>query len=102
MDRLRPYLGGRDALQAYCDLLEHKWLLSEGAQRDVGMEMAFGSYVAEGAPAPEVRSSADGSEAPAPALDIDRALAAEPVSEVDQALSAEPALEVEATPVSDA
>ncbi len=53
--RLAPLIGqGRDPLQAYCDLLEHKWLLSEGAGRDVGIEAAFVSYVALGAPAPEV------------------------------------------------
>ena len=44
---------GRDPLQAYCDLLEHKWLLSEQAGRDVGLEAAFASYVDIGAPAPE-------------------------------------------------
>ena len=52
--RLAPSIGpGRDPLQAYCDLLEHKWLLSERAGRDVGLEAAFASYVDIGAPAPE-------------------------------------------------
>jgi tRNA A-37 threonylcarbamoyl transferase component Bud32 len=52
--RLALIIGpGRDALQAYCDLLEHKWLLSERAGRDVGLEAAFASYVDSGAPAPE-------------------------------------------------
>ena len=52
--RLAPAVGpGRDALQAYCDLLEHKWLLSEAAGRDVGLEAALASYLAIGAPAPE-------------------------------------------------
>lgn len=52
--RLVPVIGrGRDPLQAYCDLLEHKWLLSERAGRDVGLEPAFASYVDIGAPAPE-------------------------------------------------
>jgi hypothetical protein len=63
---LEPYLArlgsvigsGRDLLQAYCDLLEHKWLRSERAQRDLGLEAAFASYVAAGAPAPEVAESA--------------------------------------------
>jgi hypothetical protein len=45
---------GRDLVQAYCDLLEHKWLLSEQAGRDVGMEAAMDAYLALGAPAPEV------------------------------------------------
>jgi hypothetical protein len=39
-------------------VLEHKWLLSEQAGRDVGLEAAIESYVAEGAPAPE-RPDAD-------------------------------------------
>ena len=43
----------RDLVQAYCDVLEHKWLLSERAGRDVGLEAAIESYLAEGAPAPE-------------------------------------------------
>ena len=71
---LEPYLArlatvigpGRDPLQAYCDLLEHKWLLSEGAQRDIGLEAAYASYVAAGAPAPEVASGG-------PGLDLDTA-----------------------------
>jgi hypothetical protein len=45
--------GDRDPLQAYCDLLEHKWLLSERAGKDVGLEAAIASYLAVGAPAPE-------------------------------------------------
>jgi hypothetical protein len=44
----------RDVVQAYCDLLEHKWLLSERAGRDVGMAAAMDAYLALGAPAPEV------------------------------------------------
>ncbi len=43
----------RDLVQAYCDVLEHKWLLSERAGTDVGLDAAVISYVAEGAPAPE-------------------------------------------------
>jgi hypothetical protein len=43
----------RDLVQAYCDVLEHKWLLSEQAGADVGLDMAIESYLAEGAPAPE-------------------------------------------------
>ena len=43
----------RDLVQAYCDVLEHKWLLSELEHRDVGLRAAIESYVAEGAPAPE-------------------------------------------------
>ena len=43
----------RDVVQAYCDVLEHKWLLSEAAGRDVGLEAAIQSYLRLGAPAPE-------------------------------------------------
>jgi hypothetical protein len=43
----------RDLVQAYCDVLEHKWLLSERAGKDVGLGVAIEGYVAEGAPAPE-------------------------------------------------
>ncbi len=52
--RIRTAVGpDRDMVQAYCDVLEHKWLLSEQAGRDVGLERAVESYVAIGAPAPE-------------------------------------------------
>src|SRR6185369_5695320 len=48
----------RDLVQAYCDVLEHKWLLSEAAGRDVGLETALQSYLKLGAPAPEDPGSA--------------------------------------------
>ena len=51
---LRPAIGNRDPIQAYCDVLEHKWLLSERAGRDVGLKAAIDAYLAEGAPAPEL------------------------------------------------
>jgi hypothetical protein len=52
--RLEPAIGpGRDPLQAYCDVLEHKWILSESAERDVGLDAAIEAYIAFGAPAPE-------------------------------------------------
>ena len=52
--RLAAAIGpDRDPLQAYCDLLEHKWLLSERAEADVGLETALDSYLELGAPAPE-------------------------------------------------
>ena len=64
---LAPAIGpGRDPLQAYCDVLEEKWLLSEAAGRDVGLEAALDAYLSLGAPAPE-EPGADGSIA----LDID-------------------------------
>jgi hypothetical protein len=64
---LAPAIGpARDSLQAYCDVLEEKWLLSEAAGRDVGLEAALDAYLSLGAPAPE-EPGADGSIA----LDID-------------------------------
>ena len=51
---------GRDPVQAYCDVLEHKWLLSERAGRDVGLDAAIAAYLAEGAPAPEVPNASRG------------------------------------------
>ncbi|HET9853288.1 MAG TPA: DUF4032 domain-containing protein [Candidatus Limnocylindrales bacterium] len=57
--RLRPVIGDRDPIQAYCDVLEHKWLLSERAKRDVGLEAAIAAYLEEGAPAPEIAPSAE-------------------------------------------
>lgn len=63
--RLAPAIGPtRDALQAYCDLLEHKWLLSERRRRDVGLEAALEAYLVAGAPAPERGGTAE-------ALDVD-------------------------------
>jgi hypothetical protein len=46
-------IGDRDPIQAYCDVLEHKWILSESAGRDVGLDAAVQAYIAFGAPAPE-------------------------------------------------
>jgi Domain of unknown function (DUF4032)/Lipopolysaccharide kinase (Kdo/WaaP) family len=43
----------RDLVQAYCDVLEEKWLLSEQAGYDVGLAAAIDAYLAMGAPAPE-------------------------------------------------
>jgi tRNA A-37 threonylcarbamoyl transferase component Bud32 len=60
LERLAPIIGpARDPLQAYCDLLEHKWLLSERSRRDVGLGVAFQSYVEAGAPAPEARGAGE-------------------------------------------
>ena len=58
----------RDLVQAYCDVLEHKWLLSEQANRDVGLDAAIRSYLAEGAPAPERPAAGSG---PLDALDVE-------------------------------
>jgi hypothetical protein len=59
----------RDLIQAYCDVLEEKWYLSEQAGNDIGLATAIDAYLAKGAPAPEtVRAtgtgSADGEDLP--------------------------------------
>jgi hypothetical protein len=60
----------RDLVQAYCDVLEQKWYLSEVAGRDVGLERAIEAYIALGAPAPE--TPAEGPTSPSIALDLER------------------------------
>ncbi len=35
-----------DPVQAYCDVLETKWLLSERERRDVGLQAAIAAYLA--------------------------------------------------------
>jgi hypothetical protein len=51
---LIPAIGpGRDPLQAYSDVLETKWTLSEAAGRDIGLRPAIDAYLGLGAPAPE-------------------------------------------------
>jgi hypothetical protein len=59
--RLAPLsTGGGDAIQAYCDVLEQKWLLSERAGRDVGLDAAIEAYLAAGAPGPEISGAIGG------------------------------------------
>lgn len=54
LDLLRPAIGElRDPIQAYCDVLEEKWILSELAGHDVGLDAAVNAYLGLGAPAPE-------------------------------------------------
>ena len=54
----------RDLVQAYCDVLEEKWYLSEQRGSDAGLAAAIEAYVALGAPAPE-----SGRDGPAEGLD---------------------------------
>lgn len=62
LERLVPEIGSaRDALQAYCDVLEQKWLRSEQAGRDIGLGAAIETYLAAGAPAPETGAGPSGS-----------------------------------------
>ena len=66
---LAPAIGpGRDPLQAYCDVLEQKWILSELAGKDVGLAAAMDAYLGLGAPAPESDVASDDTGL---ALDID-------------------------------
>ena len=70
--RIAAFVGpDRDLVQAYCDVLEHKWLLSERSARDVGLEAAIESYVAEGAPAPEHPAGVSGADAVLEGLDVE-------------------------------
>ncbi len=67
LGQLAPAIGPqRDPLQAYCDVLETKWLLSEQAGRDVGLDAAVEHYLAQGAPAPEAVEPAPEAVEPAP------------------------------------
>lgn len=44
--RLQPLAGGTsDTPELYCQVLEHKWYLSEQAQRDVGLEVTIEDYL---------------------------------------------------------
>jgi len=70
---LTPTIGpARDPLQAYCDVLEQKWLLSEVTGKDVGLETARVAYLALGAPAPE-----DATSDSTTVLDVDLSIGSE-------------------------
>jgi Domain of unknown function (DUF4032)/Lipopolysaccharide kinase (Kdo/WaaP) family len=61
----------RDLVQAYCDVLEEKWLLSEQAGWDVGLNAAVEAYLALGAPAPETGARPDDPTAILDAVEVD-------------------------------
>ncbi|MFH0883224.1 MAG: DUF4032 domain-containing protein [bacterium] len=42
---LKEALSGRSDIDLYCELLDHKWFLSERAQRNVGHQVALEDYV---------------------------------------------------------
>jgi hypothetical protein len=65
---------GRDLVQAYCDVLEQKWYLSEAAGFDAGLELAIEAYIYLGAPAPETPAA---ESEPSVALDLERIAAAD-------------------------
>lgn len=50
MDRLRQTEGVLDPLQAFCDILHHRYLASQQAGTDIGTNQAFASWVKEGRP----------------------------------------------------
>ena len=61
----------RDLVQAYCDVLEEKWYLSEQEGRDVGLGTAIDAYLALGAPAPETVSRGTDVTDALDAIDVD-------------------------------
>ncbi|QRK10767.1 DUF4032 domain-containing protein [Archangium violaceum] len=79
VNRLHKELGpAADEAEIYCQVLEHKWFLSERAKRDVGLEVAVKGYVAlrreqpalallRSANAPLVTVEAEAASEPAPA-----------------------------------
>jgi hypothetical protein len=50
LSRLRKLEGVVDPIQAYCDLLHHRYVMSRGAGRDVGTEAALSDWIARGRP----------------------------------------------------
>ncbi len=52
IEQLRPLIDGpskprhsTDAIELYCQVLEHKWYLSERAQHDVGHQVAVQDFI---------------------------------------------------------
>ena len=50
LERLRAADGVADPIQAYCDLLHHRYVMSQGAGTDVGNDAAYEDWVARGRP----------------------------------------------------
>lgn len=50
VERLRQLPGVVDPVQGYCDLLVHRYVMSEGFGRDVGMDAAWDDWTARGRP----------------------------------------------------
>jgi hypothetical protein len=47
-ERLAPLVQGEaDATELYCQVLEHKWFLSERAKKDIGLPKALSDYLAK-------------------------------------------------------
>ena len=50
VEKLAPLVArGGDAAELYCQVLEHKWFLSEREKHDVGLDRAITDYLAHGA-----------------------------------------------------
>jgi hypothetical protein len=45
LQKLQPVRGATEFSELYCQVLEHKWFLSERAKKDVGLERAIEDYV---------------------------------------------------------
>ena len=54
MEQLRKTDGVLDPLQAFCDVLHHRYLASQAAGTDVGTQQAYVGWVAEGRPGYDV------------------------------------------------
>ncbi len=51
IERLAPLLHEtKDGVELYCQVLEHKWFLSEQAHYDVGMDKAIGDFLSRRLP----------------------------------------------------
>jgi hypothetical protein len=50
VERLRNLPGVVDPVQAYCDLLLHRYMMSEGFGHDVGIEAAWNDWLQRGRP----------------------------------------------------
>lgn len=61
----------RDLIQAYCDVLEEKWYLSEQEGRDAGLATAIDTYLALGAPAPETVARGEDASDMLDPIDVD-------------------------------
>jgi hypothetical protein len=62
-------LGDTDPVQAYCDLLEVRWLLSERAGRDVGDAAALAALAERRAPLDSAAALIEAEQRPGPAVD---------------------------------
>ncbi len=57
MEQLRKTEGVLDPLQAFCDVLHHRYLASQAAGTDIGTQQAYVGWVAEGRPGYDVSAN---------------------------------------------